>query len=163
MFSKLFNKPKISHPILGEIVLKRNHWDGTQLKIFGSDSVRVRVPGNADGPSNEAVAAIERVGDPSCSLMQECAKKLYDEHYINGRQAADAGEFDDMEEYPDIASSEQIWDFAKVVSVVADPYSTGEVTQIQIGVAAAWDVDHDLGIILQDGTITEFNGSIPPF
>ena len=163
MFTKLFGKPKMAHPTLGEISFRRGQWNGGQFKIFGSESVRVRVPGNDGGPSSAAVSAIEALSDASAHIMRECAQKLYDEHYINGKYSSDAEGFDDREGYPNITSADQIWDYANTVSVIADPYSTGAVTQIQIGIVAAWDEDHDLGVILEDGKITDFNGSIPPF
>ncbi len=133
------------------------------MSIWGWDAVRVRVPGDADGVNQEAVSVIKTLDETRASLMQECANRLFEEHYLNGLDAVKAGEFVGVEDYPSISSAKEIWDHANVVSVIVDPYSTRNTAQVQIGVVTSWDEEHTLGFVFENGQIIEFNMSIPPF
>lgn len=163
MFSKFFAKPKINHPLLGELHFRLRSWKGNELAFWGSDAVRVRVPGNAEGVNEEAVSAIEALRANPAALMQECARRLFEEHYLNGLDAVNAGEYVGVEDYPKISSADDIWDHADVLSVIVDPYSNRNNAQVQIGIGTSWDDEHTLGFVVENGKIIEFSMSIPPF
>lgn len=183
MFSKLFGKTEMSHPQYGRMRHRRSIWRGTEAILFGSDLLTLLIPGDVDGPEGAAIDLLTKMEASYPRLRSEMAAKLYQEHYINAKETETAeqihleahwperdemGSEDYVDEYafPEIASADNIWEFASVTGVRFEPrrnsHNKGH-QQILLSVIADWYDDHTLGFMFENGEICEFNTSIRPF
>lgn len=157
----LFSKKVIAHPKYGELQYGFGTWKGHNAKLFGEQAVEIRIPGDKSGPSATSIEELKKLEDRYQAIKAELATTLYQEHYINGKDAYESGELVElMEEYPTIESPEDIWDFASLVRVWVQPY--GNKGQIELAYGTEWDIEHTLGFTLEGGNVVEFSGSVGP-
>ncbi len=157
----IFKKNSIQHPILGDIKYSFGKWVGKNAKLFETNSVEIRIPGNKQGPSSESINSLFELAEIYPSLKSEIANTLFNEHYIHGKAAFDAGEFEDAaEDFPDIESPNEIWENVSLVRVLVEPF--GKKNQIEIAYQTEWDFEHTLGFIIEQNKIASFCGSVGP-
>ncbi|MFH2045296.1 MAG: hypothetical protein ABIK92_09130 [Pseudomonadota bacterium] len=119
----LFNKNTILHPVFGEISHSFGKWKGNFGKLFGAESVEIRIPGDKNGPSLDSIQNLKKLEEFYPSIKNELARILFKENYSPYKEAFDIGEFCDlMEECPNIESPKAIWPFVSVVRVWVDSY-----------------------------------------
>ena len=157
----LFGKNTIHDPWLGEISHGFGKWKGNAAKIFDAESVEIRIPGDKNGPSSDAINNLKKLEGCYPSMKGELAKTLFEEHYKPGKEAFDSGEFGDLiDEYPIIESPEAIWPFVGVVRVWVNSY--GNKGKIEIAYETEWDIEHTLGFVFENCKVIEFCGSVGP-
>lgn len=157
----LFKKTSMQHPVLGEIVYSFGYWKGNTAKLFESNTVEIRVPGEKSGPSAEAINSLLDLMNCYSSIKNEIANTLYNEHYVHGRAAFDAGEFEnEMADYPIIESPAGIFGNISVVRVWVNP--NGKKGSIEIAYETEWDIEHILGFTFENNRVIDFCASVGP-
>lgn len=139
-----------------------NYWRG-KAEYLGWQEVGILLRGNRHGVDPSAQALCDQLESRFEGMKDEIAKTLYDEHYINGREAYDQGEFPEFgdEEFPMIDAPADVWDHLRPEWIMFE--ADGEPGYIMIGIAAFWDIEHTLGVGIKDWRFDYLNGSVVPY
>jgi len=150
----LLRSPSVSDPILGALARSRGYWRG-RAALAAHRDLPLLIAGGREAPDSAALVLARELPARYPTLQGEIGTALF-EHYAPYREAMDAGELD--EQSVRVASGAEVWPHVTPVHVIVAPLD-GRLT-IEIGYAAAWDIEHTLGAHLADWRLLRLNGSV---
>lgn len=153
----LFSSPSFSDPALGELKRSRGMWRG-QISSLGQAAVPLIISGSRSEPDSVALDSTKALPDQYAAWQVTIEKELF-EHFAPYAEAVADEESEAPEDpLPDIHEPADVWPHVSL-EFVAVTLLKGK-TNVELGYRVAWDEEHTLGALFQDGQFIELCGSV---
>lgn len=154
--------PRLDHPRFGEMKLSGGFWRG-ESDYLGTKAVRLKLRGSKKGIDPAAQTMCDELEARYPVLTDRIGAVLHEESYRPVREAIDSGDYpeENDDEIPVIETPADVWNHLRLRWIVFG--ADHKADRIEIAYYADWEVEHTLGIYLEDWKVDEFNGSLGPF
>ena len=140
---------------LGELRRSGKYWKG-EIVVEPCGTFRLILGGGRETPDPVALGLAKELPHRFKSLMRATQIGLF-EHYEPYKETIDAGEATGSP-CPIIVRPDGVWPHVTPAHVRV--YELEGVTTVEVGLKAAWDVEHTLGARFQNWQLIELNGSV---
>jgi hypothetical protein len=153
----LFKTATFTDEALGQLQRSGGLWRG-HVRLDDGAPVRLVISGSRERPDAEALNIARAMPGDFPVWRPGIAEALF-EHYQPYAEAVAAGEEDaPAAGLPEIQNASDVWPHTVVDYVQVAPLD-GALT-VEIGLRAAWDEEHLLGVQIRDGRVLGLNGSV---
>lgn len=145
----MFNK-KITHPLFKSLQRSLFSYSGV-MDLGGHPDVAINIKGRSDQNLEFAIAELEHLHSNLLTAVFPATEEFFGT-YEAINKAVQNGEFSLEEtgaELPELKSPEEVWKYLVLESVMIEPENN---LPVRLGFRAPWEIEHDLGLYLKDGS-----------